>query len=341
MDWDLSYRRGIMSPSFSFPKTALVVLAALFTGCLLQRETLKDHDPARVTLDLEIEASPLLAKVAEAQLARLTVLFVSSRGDTLRDTITDAGSKRSARLMFLQGSTTKAQVLSPQYDLAPNRAWKVLVKLYDTRDSVRHLDSMKIQGLVPFEKRGVALCLHARYSIYSAHFFLPSVIRLNGEDGLERKIFFTRLRLLDGDNVRCDTNTYEASGAGFIRAEGNALFGSEEAVFFQPGAFGETSSIPLADEYASAGVRTIKLSAYGYLEGDTVGVTEERLLFQGSHNVNAAQALEQKALALDWQPLEDSEAMDPYADQPVKLNVTIGRVGKIVVNVRMSGEVDI
>jgi hypothetical protein len=330
-----------MSPAFSIVKITCVLFAALSMGCLLQREEPQDHDPARVTLDLEIEASPLLLKSAETRLSRLTVLFVSSKGDTLADTITSDGSKRSVRPMFLDGSTTKAHVLSPQYDLAPNRTWRVWVKLYDTRDSIRNLDSLKIRDLKPFEKRWVGLCLHARFSIYSAHFFLPSEIRLHGEGGPETRIYFTRLRLLDGENVRCDTNTYEASGSGFLRAGEDAIPGSGETVFFKPGAFGETSSIPLADEYASAGIRTIKLSAYGYLEGDTIGVTPERLLFEGSHTVNMAQALEQNALTLEWQPLEEGVALDSEADAPVNLKVALGRVGKIVVNVRMSGEVDL
>jgi hypothetical protein len=326
---------------FLLPKILGTVSAILFTGCLMDYGAPEDTEPAEVTLDMRFEAMTTFSKSSETRLRCALVEWTSNKGDTLIDSITPDGSRLSPDPVFLFTSPSKAQAFSVRYTLAPGRTWKARVRLYDTQDSVRQADSMTVSGLKAFEDRRVALSLQPRFALYAAQLFLPAEARFVGGKGPEnRKFFFTRLRLQDGKTVLRDTSAQAGVGAGFLAADTTCLSKSAGLRFFKPGTFGQSPGIALVHEYATAGARTYTLKAYGYLEGDTLGVTPERLLFQGSHTLNTAQTSETEALALDWQPSERGTALDSNAQDAVRLQVVLGAVKTVVIHVRTSGAVD-
>jgi hypothetical protein len=315
--------------------------AILFTGCLMEYGAPEDTAPGEVTLALQIDAMSTFSKTAETRLRCAVVQWTSNQGDILIDSITSDGSRLSSDPVFLLTSPSRAQAFSVRYALDPRRSWKVRVRLYDMQDSLRQADSLVVSGLKSFEDRRVALNLHPRFALYAAQFFLPAEARFaRGNAWENRKFFFTRLRLQEGKNVLRDTSS-QGSGVGVVSADTNRLLKSAGLRFFKAGNFGEASGIALIHEYAQAGSRTYTLKAYGYIEGDTLGVTPERLLFQGSHTANAAQAPSSNSLALEWQPSERGAALDSTATNAVRLPVVLGASGKIVHNVQISGALDI
>lgn len=329
-----------MTWKFLLPKIFVSGCVLLFTGCLMDYGAPEDTEPGEVTLDVRLEATNVLAKAAEGQLQCLVVLLTSNKGDTLIDSITPEGSTLSPEPVFLFRSASREQVLTLHYALAPGRTWKVRAHLYDTRDSLRQADSITIAKVKAFDVRRLPLQLHSRFSPYAAELFLPSEVRvLHQGAGETRKIFFTRVRLEDGKKVLRDTSSYDASGAGFLVIDTSRLHKAAGLKYFAPGNPG-TNPLTLVHEYAASGIETYTLEAYGYLEGDTLGVTPERLLYKGSHATNTAQASDPETLSLDWQPAEAGATLDPDS-QDVGFKVMLGRVGTVVMNVQISGAVDL
>jgi hypothetical protein len=321
----------------------LLLLAACFcTGCLTAPDEEQFNHTARLAVEMEVNAPGTLAKSSRVQLSRIQVQLVSSERDTLYDVITPKGSLLSAEPAFLGPSPEDSQVVSASYDLPSGRTWKITVHLLDSRDSVRQADSLKVPRLVPFERRTVALCLRSRFIAFNARFLLPSEIQMRkgALAQASRQVYFTRLSLMEGAQVKCDTSTSGAAGSGFLTADPVRLPGSPGTFFFKSGSFGEAPGVLLADEYVKAGIRNFTLNAYGYVEGDTVGVTPVRLLFQGTRSVNTAEA-QPESVALEWQAL-DVNLAGPSDDSasPATLMVTLGKVGTITLNVRISGAID-
>jgi hypothetical protein len=92
-------------------------------------------------------------------------------------------------------------------------------------------------------------------------------------------------------------------------------------------------------EYVKPGSRVFTLRAYGHLEGDTIGVTPPRLLYQGTQDVRAAlgKTAEESAV-LEWQAAE-AIVPEPGSDE-AGLVVRIGPVQTLTINVQMSGAID-
>lgn len=308
---------------FLLPKILGSVCGLLLTGCLMEYEAPQDTEPADVTLKLNIEASGVLAKGSHNIFRCAVVLLTSNKGDTLVDSITSEGSSLSREPVFLFESPEKQQSFTLHYALSPHRQWSVRVRLYDEHDFLQQADSSQLGKLKPFEDRRVELRLRPRFAFYLAQFFLPSQVSLSKQGGWQnRKVFFTRLRVQNGGKVLQDTVSAQATG-GFFEADPGYGFG-----------------IPVTDDYAGREPRTYTLSAYGLLEGDTLGVTPERLLFRGLHTVTAAETVDPKAFLLDWQSQENGAAREAGSEDAVRLGVVLGPIGKIVMHVETSGAVD-
>jgi hypothetical protein len=330
------------------PVTGFFIIALSFFGCTDFLAPAVDTHPARVTVEMEVVVPEALCKrfrPDQVILNRIVVTLVSSKQDTLKDLITEAGSVLSRDPeTFLAGSVA-SQIVSARYDLAPDRTWKIRTQLYDGLDSLRQLDSLKVPALKAFENRTVALCLHPRLSAYNAHLFLPSdiLVRETGHDAesrtATREVYFSRIVLLDGTAVKVDTSAVEGNGAGFKGADPAVLFGASHSVFFPSGSFDETPSVGLEDDYVNNGTHTFVLKAYGYIEGDTVGVTRLRLLFEGNQLLNTALAKEAGAVAMEWKATDIAVPADTSTATRVK--VVLGRVGTLIMNVRISGALDI
>ena len=312
-------------------------------GCMTTA-TEPDTHPARITVDMEVVAPETLAKTSQVVLNRIVVRLVSNKKDTVTDIITSTGSLLSKDPDTFLAGCVASQVVSASYDLPPGRSWKVSARLYDSRDSVRQLDSLPVAPLAAFDQRTIGLCLHPRLTAFSAHFFLPSEIRVQEPSGLiaMRKVFFSRITLLDGDLVKEDSSTVGGKGPGYMGGDPSLLPGSQQSVFFNSGSFDEIPSVQIRDEYVNTGVHTFTLNAYGYIEGDTVGKTPLRLLFKGSQSLNTTLAKsEDAAVSMEWQASDIPVVDDTTSASSTHLRVVLGRVGTLVINVRMSGELDL
>jgi hypothetical protein len=179
-----------------------LVCGALFTGCLTMPEENDDANLAR--LAVEIAPAPT-AKTAALRLREMTVTLVSDAGDTLRDTITDAGSRLStfpARLNAPDGF----QIIHPVYALDPAKSWSVSVKTFDGRDSVVHAGSVRAGTLTVGALRNVRMNLRARFAGYEAVIALPA-------EAVQRGDRIGRVEATVDGATSCTTETLGADSA--------------------------------------------------------------------------------------------------------------------------------
>jgi hypothetical protein len=322
-------------------RIAGLLLAGFFcTGCFMAPED-QDMHPARITLEMGLEiadtvpAAGALNKASGTASRRMVVLMISNKGDEVRDTITGRGAQVAGEGTFLAGSTTTAQTVTARYELAPHRKWKIAVKVLDARDSLQYSDSSMVQNLKAFEYRTVAMKLKPRFTGYTARFALPASIRV-AEQG-SRQVYFTRLALSIDGKIACDSTVPVLAGsigsAAFMAADPSSLPGSSGKRFFKPASI--SSSIALAHDYVKPGDHQFTLSAYGYLEGDTMGVTAPRLLFQGDRSTALGKVASEE-VALDWKATDAGAAAADNGGLVVKL----GTVHTMVINVVTSGAID-
>jgi hypothetical protein len=79
-------------------------------------------------------------------------------------------------------------------------------------------------------------------------------------------------------------------GTRFILANPDTLKGAEGKLFFRPFVGGSDTATHIQTyDYVPVGKHRFTISAYGYLEGDSVGGTNPRKLFTGSTNVTIVQ----------------------------------------------------
>jgi hypothetical protein len=236
-------------------------------------------------------------------------------------------------------------------ELPPLRWWNLEIKTYDQYDSVIHygvVNSISSKGgqtvnlTVPV--------LNSRYSLYEARYSLPASIYAAGLPEPERvyqKIFFNRLVLsVDGQVVR-DSSSFSPAVVGGSRfiAAGAALKGAEGRYFFRPTALvPDTITHIQTYQYVQTGLRVFQISAYGYLEGDSVGAAP-RLLFQGSAtlDISAGAVVAPTPVVLDWK----GPGSNPPGDTTVTpgtpnwtgvgLKFDIGKVGKISQEINIPG----
>jgi len=143
---------------------------------------------------------------------------------------------------------------------------------------------------------------------------------------------------IDGDTVR-DSSSFNPAitspGKRFIYADTSKIKNALGKFFFKPNGTGaDTATHVQSYEYVRVGDHAFKMSAYGYLEGDSVGGTKPRLLFQGSSKISVLQTgvPEEQTVVMDWKgpgSKTDSTVVDVPGSQNwtgVSMTVTIGRV---------------
>lgn len=199
--------------------------------------------------------------------------------------------------------STTGQTVQKSYALPALRNWKIQVTSRDALDSVIHRDSSTIPALYAGDTAVVNLNLSSRFVMYEAKFLsLPDSIASATPSQPKQALCIDRLVLkIDGVAVR------DSSVA-------NACFAS-------------ATTHTLAYDYVLTGNRTVELAAYGpmhYWPTDSA-------LYRGQTSVNiGAGADSTVALSLSW--------VGPTTGAG-KLDVALGRVGKVTVNGTLPGTV--
>jgi hypothetical protein len=337
---------------------ALFVASGILAGCLGSGGSLTNlptDEKALVKLKIRLgrvdsrsDVDPaILSKGSSIEIQNLVVTFTSNLGDTVRDTVSS-----------VEGSLHTSAFLSDSVlvdvSLRALRWWNIDIETHDQYDSVVHKGTAG-----PFSSKGgqtvdlTIPLLNSRYLMYEARYSLPSEIyssSLDDSNRVTQKIYFYKLVLeIDGDTVR-DSSSFSPAitrlGTRFIYADTSKVKNSAGKFFFKPNGTGaDTATHVQAYEYVRVGAHDFKMSALGYLEGDSVGGTNPRLLFQGQSKINVLQGgvPEEKSVKLDWMGPGSEAAAGDTTTGPgspnwsgVSMTVKLGRVrgtGKATVGI--------
>jgi hypothetical protein len=275
------------------------------------------------------------------QLRDMVLRFTSNLRDTVMDTVL-AGVGTG-----FSGSQDEDQAVTVNVALKPLRWWKIEIKTHDVYDSIIHYANV---GPIP-SKGGQSVSLdvpliNSRYSLYEARYVLPEHVYPSGVPDSERvyqKIFFTRLVLRIDSAVVRDSSSFApgitSAGTRFIGA-GTALANAVGKLFFRPSRLApDTITHIQAYKYVRTGPRSFNIRAYGYLEGDSVGIRAPRLLFEGTRSVTIAPGatVPEMPIVLDWKGPGSSGSTPSDTVRPgdpdwsgITMKVFIGKVGKVV-----------
>ncbi len=339
-------------------KFTLSVLAlALFvvSGCMLDGggslTNLPTNETATVKLKIRLgridsrtQTNPdiNLSKGSAIEIQNLIVTFRSNLGDILRDTVT-ASDVGMTTTTFLTDSVLV------DVSLRALRWWKVDIETRDQNDSIIHKGAAG-----PFASKGgqtmdlTIPLLNSRYLLYQARYTLPAAIYSGtATDSTSQKIYFHKLTLqIDGDTVR-DSSSFSSDifgrGTRFISADTSKLKGAAGKFFFKPNGTGsDTATHVQSYEYVKVGTHDFKISAYGYLEGDSVS-RQPRLLYQGSSTITVLQngTTEEKSVTLEWMGPGSKKNGDTTSGpgsnnwNGISMTVKLGRVktGGVIVGV--------
>lgn len=343
-----------------------VIVAVAATGCLEgggSLTNLPESERAEVNLqirlgridtDAPVEGGVNQAKVSadtteRIQLRDMVLRFTSNLRDTVWDTVY-AGAGTG-----LGGYADEDQAVSVNVALQPLRWWNIEIKTHDIYDSVIH---HALAG--PFASKGgqsVSLnvpLINSRYALYEARYVLPERIYAANVPDSQRvyqKIFFSRLVLSIDSTIVRDSNSLSvdlaAPGSRFIAA-GTALRGAVGAYFFRPSRnLPDTITHLQTYRYVRTGPRNFNIKAYGYLEGDSVGMSP-RLLFAGDRTVTILPGLNliDIPIVLRWKgpgSERDPSLPPPGPGDPdwsgVTMQVLIGKVSQITQTIEFDPEV--
>jgi hypothetical protein len=184
--------------------------------------------------------------------------------------------------------------------LKPLRNWVINAKTLDTRDSVIHSGATASFFVKPSDTTSVSLNLSSRFAMYQANFnTLPDSIDASTGTGKD-KLNLNRV-VLKVDGV---TKKDSVLASGFFSG------GQNISVFF---------------DYITPGAHTVTLEAYGALH------TYSGILYSGASTFTVSAGNDDtKAITLNW--------VGPTTGTG-KLTVTLGKVGKVIVNGGLSGVV--
>jgi hypothetical protein len=184
--------------------------------------------------------------------------------------------------------------------LKPLRNWTVSAVTKDAKDSVIHAGGTAAFFVKPADTAAVSLNLASRFAMYQANFnTLPDSIASTVPGTGKDKLNLNRVVLKVDGIVRGDST---ASG------------------YFAAGA-----NVSLYFDYVSPGSHTVTLEAYGALH------SYSGILYSGSSTFSVLSGNDDtRAVTLDW--------VGPTTGTG-KLTVTLGKVGKVIVNGTMPGSV--
>lgn len=325
------------------PTLVLLLAGILPSGCgLFEPQNGGSGTPrlGRLTLVLQIGADgrnyEALGKT-NVTLDRVELRLVSAEGAVLHDTITPQGSRMSREPAYLNPSATYPQELQLRYELKPSNHWNVSVRVVDANDSVRYSGELLIDDLNAFEYLDGCLPVTPHYAVVEGRFRLPAFIESDGVAGSARgmrALYHSRLEILVEDVLLTEARPYEGQAVPddrrFISADPERLHAAQGLRFFRPVTQPGDVPVVLTHEYGSASNRVFHVADYGYIEGDTVGVTPERLLYQGVVNLDLANAkvADESAVPMTWM------ATDAFAVKGgTGLEVRLGPAGKVFMQV--------
>jgi hypothetical protein len=185
--------------------------------------------------------------------------------------------------------------------LKPLRNWTVNAKTLDAKDSVVHQGSTASFFVKPADTSAVSLNLASRFAMYQANFnTLPDSIASTTSGTGKDKLNLKRVVLKVDGVIKADS--IEASG------------------YFAGGA-----NVSLYFDYITPGSHTVTLEAYGDLH------VYSGLLYSGSSTFSvSAGSDDTRTVTLNW--------VGPTTGTG-KLTVTLGKVGKVIVNGSLPGNV--
>jgi hypothetical protein len=185
--------------------------------------------------------------------------------------------------------------------LKPLRNWTVTAVTKDARDSVIHSGTTASFYVKPADTAAVSLNLTSRFAMYQANFnTLPDSIASSTSGTGKDKLNLNRVVLKVDGVIRGDS----------VLASGYFPAGANVSLYF---------------DYITPGSHTVTLEAYGALHSYT------GLLYSGSSTFTVAAGNDDtRAVTLGW--------VGPNTGTG-KLTVTLGKVGKVIVNGTVPGTV--
>jgi hypothetical protein len=185
--------------------------------------------------------------------------------------------------------------------LAPLRNWVVSAKSLDAKDSVIHSGSSSTFFVKPADTADVSLNLTSRFAMYEARFnTLPDSISSSAAGTGKDKLNLNRVVLLVDGVIKADS-------------------------VLASGYFSGNQSVNVFWDYITPGSHTVTLEAYGVLH------TYTGKLYSGASTFTVTAGNDDtRSVTLNW--------VGPSTGTG-KLTVTLGKVGKVIVNGALPGTV--
>jgi hypothetical protein len=249
---------------------AVLAVTLPMGGCFDTGTNNPAYPEKTATVNMRLGLDPVatvLSKSSVISLDRLIIVFTSSAGDTIRDTIT------SSTTPSLNTVSTAQQTVAKFYNLATVRTWKAVVTVVDSRDSITHRDSSVSNVVLVSDTTVISVNLSSRYVMYQAKFLtIPDSIGSPSSGTVKQKLYLDRF-VFRIDGITVQDSTVAPS-------------------YFTPG-----NTYTLYYDYVTPGSHTVELRAYGKLNlADT-----SSLLYSGSLGVNLAPGADSTiAFPLNW-----------------------------------------
>jgi hypothetical protein len=194
----------------------------------------------------------------------------------------------------------EALTVNKTWTLKPLRTWTIHARSLDAKDSVIHQGSSTTFNVKPADTVSVNFSLASRFTMYEALFqALPDSISSSTAGTGKDKLNLSRVTLKIDGTTRAD---------------------SVKATYFAG-----NQNVMVTYDYITTGSHTVVLEASGKLN------SFEGVLYRGTATFNvAAGADETRTVTLDW--------VGPTTGSG-NLTVTLGRVGKVLVNGTLPGAV--
>jgi hypothetical protein len=192
-------------------------------------------------------------------------------------------------------------VVTRNLTLVPLRNWVVSAKSLDAKDSVVHSGSSASFFVKPADTAAVTLNLTSRFAMYEARFnSLPDSISSSASNTGKDKLNVNRVVLLVDGVIKADS-------------------------VLASGYFSANQSVNVFWDYITPGSHTVTLEAYGVLH------TFSGKLYSGASTFTVtAGSDDTRSVTLNW--------VGPTTGTG-KLTVTLGKVGKVIVNGALPGTV--
>jgi hypothetical protein len=185
--------------------------------------------------------------------------------------------------------------------LKPLRNWTVYAKTLDAKDSIVHMGTTTAFFVKPSDTAAVSLNLASRFAMYQANFnTLPDSIASTTSGTGKDRLTLNRMVLKVDGVIRADS----------LLATGYFAGGANVSLYF---------------DYITPGSHTVTLEAFGVLN------TYAGVLYSGSSTFSVSAGNDDtRSVTLNW--------VGPTTGTG-KLTVTVGKVGKVVVNGSVPGSV--